>query len=271
MQEVKQYPSGTFSWIDLATTDAAAAKQFYGQLFGWEAHDMPAGEAGIYTMLTLAGREVAALYEMNADMRSQGVPPHWLSYVTVDDVDTTAEKAASLGGTLLSPPFDVMESGRMALIQDPTGAMFALWQARQHIGAKLVNMPGAFGWNELATRDIEKATAFYNALFGWDTMTAEMPTGNYTSFSNNGRAVGGMLEMTEEWGDIPPAWTVYFGVEDCDAAAQKVQDLGGAVLVPPTDIPDIGRFAVVQDPQGATFTVMRMDMVDPPPGYEATA
>lgn len=271
MQEVKQYPSGTFSWVDLATTDATAAKQFYGQLFGWEAHDEPAGDQGVYTMLSLEGRSVAGLYEMNEDMRAQNVPPHWLSYVSVDDLEASVEKASTHGGTILAPPFDVMESGRMALVQDPTGASFALWQARQHIGAKLVNRPGALSWNELCTRDTTQAGAFYAALFGWETQTSEMPTGPYTAFVNQGRMAGGMLQMNDEWGDMPPNWTVYFGVEDCDSAVQQAQQLGGAVMVPPTDIPGVGRFAVVQDPQGAFFTVIKMEVADPPPGYETAA
>jgi hypothetical protein len=271
MQEVTRYPPGTFSWVDLATTDAAAAKQFYCRLFGWEAHDEPAGPEGVYTMLKLAGRNVAALYEMNADMQAQGVPPHWLSYITVDDIAATTAKVAALGGTVLAEPFDVMEAGRMAVVQDSTGAMFALWQPGRHAGATLVNMPGAFSWNELATPDAAKAIEFYKGLFGWEAQTSEMPSGPYTTLSNQGRMNGGMLQMTEEWGDMPPSWSVYFGVDDCDAAVALAQELGATVAVPAFDIPPVGRMAVLQDPQGAVFTVIKMDMVDPPPGYETSA
>jgi hypothetical protein len=269
MQEVKQYPAGTFSWVDLATTDAAAAKAFYTRLFGWEAQDMPAGPEGTYTMLSLAGKDVAGLYAMSDEQRAQGIPPHWLSYVSVADIDVATEKATTLGGTLLSAPFDVMESGRMALLQDPTGATFALWQAGQHIGAKLVNIPGTFSWNELATTDVERAGAFYSGLFGWEVKRDDMPTGPYYTFSNQGRMAGGMLQMTEEWGDIPPNWSVYFSVEDCDAAVKQVQELGGTPMMEPFDIPNVGRFAVVQDPQGAVFTVIQTHVADPPPGYDA--
>jgi hypothetical protein len=270
MQEVKRYPAGTFSWADLGTTDAAAAKQFYTRLFGWQAHDMPAGPEGVYVMLTLHDKEVAALYEMGAEHRPPDMPPHWNSYISVDDLDATTEKVASLGGTVLAPPMDVMEAGRMAMVQDPTGAVFALWQPRQHIGAKLVNMPGALSWNELLTTDTAKASAFYTALFGWETQTIPSPSGSpYTTFSNQGRMAGGMLQIEPDWGEIPSSWTVYFAVEDCDATVELARELGGSPQMPPTDIPDVGRFAVLQDPQGAFFTVIKMNFADPPPGYES--
>lgn len=267
MQEVKRYPAGTFSWVDLATTDAAAAKAFYTRLFGWEAHDSPAGPDMVYTMFTLNGKSVAGLYEMGAERRDQGIPPHWLSYVTVDDIEAAAEKVSALGGTVVAPPMDVMESGRMAMIQDPTGAPFALWQAGQHIGAALVNIPGTFSWNELATTDVERAGAFYGGLFGWEVTKDDMPTGPYYTVSNQGRMAGGMLQMTEEWGDTPPNWAVYFSVEDCDATVQRARELGGMNLMEPFEIPNVGRFAVMQDPQGAYFTVIRAYAADPPPGY----
>lgn len=272
MQEVTRYPSGTFSWTDLATTDAAAAKEFYTRLFGWQAHDVPAGPDNVYTMLMLEGKEVAALYEMSAEQQAQGIPPYWLSYITVDDVDASAERASALGGSLRVPPFDVLESGRMAVVQDPTGASFALWQPYQQIGAKLVNIPGALCWNELATSDTERASAFYTSLFGWEATTSPAPTGTlYTSFSNQGRMAGGMLQIAPEWGDMPSNWAVYFAVEDCDATVARAQELGGEVLMPTTDIAGTGRFAVLQDPQGASFMVIKMEVVDLPPGYEQHA
>jgi hypothetical protein len=267
MQEVKQYPAGTFSWVDLATPDAAAAKAFYTHVFGWEAHDSPAGPDSVYTMLSLAGKHVAGLYEMSAEQRAQGIPPHWLSYVTVDDIDAATEKVTALGGTVLAGPMDVMEAGRMAMVQDPTGATFALWQAGQHIGAALVNIPGTFSWNELATTDVDKAGAFYGGLFGWEVTKDDMPTGPYYTVKNKGRMAGGMLQMTAEWGDMPPSWSVYFTVEDCDATIKQVHELGGNALMEPFEIPEVGRFAVMQDPQGAHFTIIKAYAMDPPPGY----
>ncbi|NJP04654.1 MAG: VOC family protein [Chloroflexaceae bacterium] len=252
MQVVKQYPSGTFSWVDLVTTDAAGAKQFYTELFGWQSHDMPTGPEGVYTMLLLEDHEVAALYQMDAEQRSQQTPSHWLSYISVDNCDALVEQAQTLGATIVQAPYDVMDAGRMALIQDPTGARFALWQPGQHIGAKLVNIPGSLCWNELATRDSEQARVFYTALFGWETQDTEMATGmTYTSYQNQGRMAAGMMQITAEWGDVPSNWSIYFAVENCDATVAKAQELGATMLMGATDIPETGRFAVLQDPQGA--------------------
>lgn len=261
MQEVQTYPAGTFCWADLATTDAAAAKAFYTRLFGWEASDMPDGDM-IYTLLLLHGKEVAALYVLPEEQQAQNIPPHWLAYISVDDLEAVAANVPELGGTLLLPPND-QEAGHMAKVQDPTGAVFGLWQPGTQIGARLVNIPGAMVWNELMTSDMDRSSAFYTGLFGW---TLEQSP-NYTAFQNHGRYAGGMFPITAEMGELPSVWSVYFAVEDCDATVQQAEALGGSVVKPPTDIPDGGRFAVLQDPQGAVFMVMKMDGVDPPPGY----
>lgn len=267
MQEVTKYPAGTFSWVDLATTDAAGAKQFYTELMGWTVFDIPMGPDSFYTMLQLEGRDVAGLSQMSAEQQAQGMPAMWNSYVTVENADESAEKAAALGGTVLAPPFDVFDSGRMAVVQDPTGAVFSVWQAKSHIGAKLVNIPGTLTWNELATKDAAQAKAFYSQLFGWEMQAQDMGNGmEYTTFMNKGRANGGMMQMTEEWGDIPPHWMVYFAVADCDASVEKATSLGATVMMPPQDIPEVGRFSVIQDPQGAALTLMKLVRADPPPG-----
>lgn len=258
MTEVSKHAPGTFSWVDLSTTDAGAAKKFYTALFGWGAIDMPAGEAGIYTMLQLEGKEVAGMSQMSEEQQAQGMPPHWLSYITVARVNKSAEKVKSLGGTMLMEPFDVLDAGRMGLVQDPTGAVFAMWEPRNHIGARLVNQPGALCWTELATRDTDKAGAFYTRLFGWGTQVQEMGSTRYTIFLNGEQQSGGLFQMPEEWGDIPPHWMVYFAVEDCDASTGKAKELGGEVKVPPTDIPSVGRFAVLQDPQGGAFSIIKL-------------
>jgi len=266
VQEVTKYPHGTFSWIDLATTDTAAAKAFYAGLFGWSYADSPVSDGVYYTMFDLHGKSVAGMSALQPDQQQQGIPPHWNSYVTVENVEESAQKAQEAGGTLLAPPFDVMDAGRMAVIQDPTGAVFSMWEPRDHIGASLVNIPGTLVWNELATRDTDQASAFYNTLFGWTTSTEDNGSGiPYTMFSNRGRAAGGMLPMTEEWGEMPPHWMVYFAVDDCDASLEKAKELGGTVHVGPIDIPNTGRFALMGDPQGAVFTIIQMLRVDPPP------
>ncbi len=269
MQEVKQYPAGTFSWIDLITPDPTAAKHFYGQLFGWEAHDMPTDQDGVYTMLTLHGKDVAGMTAMSPEQSAQHIPPYWMSYISVDDVQAITERAQGLGATILAPPFPVMEAGWMAVLQDPTGAAFALWEPRQHIGARLVNQPNTLCWNELTTRDVASASAFYHGLFGWEVQMTPSPAGDYISFTNQGRMAAGMLTMPAEWGEMPPAWGVYLAVADCDATVQQAQELGGKVMMPPTDVPETGRMAVLQDPQGAVFSVIKMDAADPPPGYAA--
>jgi predicted enzyme related to lactoylglutathione lyase len=257
MTEMTSYTPGTFCWVELSTSDAAAAKKFYTQLFGWTAVDMPAGPDMIYTMCQIDGKNVAALYQQGQE--EQGIPPHWNSYISVASADEIAAKAKALGGTVMGEPFDVMDAGRMALVQDPEGVVVGAWQPGRHIGAQLVNQPGAFNWNELATRDTAKAGEFYTKLFGWEAQTQDMGGGMlYTIFMNGGRMNGGMMQISEEWGDMPPHWAVYFAVADCDASAEEVKELGGQVLMPPTDVPQTGRFAMVQDPQGAAFAIIKL-------------
>ena len=263
MQEVPKYRPGTFCWVELATTDPAAAKNFYTQLFGWDYEDKPMGPEGAYTMLRLDEKEVGGLYELMPDLKAQGIPPHWLSYVSVTSADESAEKAKAEGATVLNGPFDVFTVGRMAVVQDPTGAVFALWQGMDHKGAGLYNAPGSFCWNELGTNDTKRAGEFYSNLFGWgrDEMTGG-PI-EYTMFKNGDRSAGGMYKITPEMGPIPPHWLVYFAVDDCDAKVQKATELGANVMKPADDIPEIGRFAILTDPQGAAFALIKLDNADP--------
>lgn len=257
MQESPEYAPGTFCWIELGTSDGEAAKSFYGELFGWSFVDNPMGPGMVYTMLKLDGKDVGGLYKMPEEMASQGVPPHWLSYVFVTSADETSDKAKSLGGTLMKEPFDVMDVGRMSVIQDPTGAVFAIWQAGTHAGAGIKDVPNSFCWNELATKDSAKAGEFYTGLFGWGKNVQQMGPMAYTSFMNGERPAGGMYEPTPEMGDVPPNWLAYFAVDDTDAKVTKAQELGAAILAPAMDIPDVGRIAVIQDPQGAAFGIIK--------------
>jgi predicted enzyme related to lactoylglutathione lyase len=210
-------------------------------------------------MFQLDGKDVAAMYQQDIEQQSQGIPPHWLSYVSVDNVDETAKKVKSLGGQVLTEPFNVFEAGRMVPVQDPQGAAFALWQPGQHIGARLVNQPGTLCWNELATTNAEKARGFYTELLGWYAEVVEMGSGPYTLFMNGDRQNGGMMQITEAWGNMPPHWMAYFAVEDCDHSVQKVTELGGKVLMGPMEAGDVGRFATVQDPQGAVFSIIKLN------------
>ncbi|HEX6716790.1 MAG TPA: VOC family protein [Pyrinomonadaceae bacterium] len=258
-QEVPEYKPGTFCWVELGTTDSAAAKNFYTQLFGWDYDDHPMGPGGVYTMLKLNGKDAGALYELNPDMRAQGIPPHWLSYISVSNVDETAEKAKAAGATVLQGPFDVMTVGRMAVVQDPTGAVFALWQAKDHKGAGIYNVPNSFCWNELGTNDTQRAGEFYVNVFGWTKNTQNFGPMEYTMFKNGDRGAGGMYQITPEMGPIPPHWLVYFAVDDCDAKVQKATELGASVMKPADDIPGVGRFAILNDPQGASFAIIKLD------------
>ncbi len=259
MQESPEYKPGTFCWVELATTDGEAAKKFYTELFGWSFTDNPVGAGIVYTILKLDGKDVGALYQMPEEMTSQGIPPNWLSYASATSADQTAAKAKELGATLLKEPFDVMTVGRMAVIQDPAGAVFAIWQAGTHKGSGVVNVPGAFCWNELMTTDTAKAGDFYAGLFGWTKDVQNFGPLEYTMFGNGDRPAGGMLKITPEMGPIPPNWLVYFAVDDCDAKVQKATELGGRVMKPADDIPGIGRFAILLDPQGAAFAIIKLD------------
>jgi uncharacterized protein len=270
MGERTSYEPGTFSWVELSTPDTEGAKSFYGELFGWDAKDNPipadAG-GGVYTICMLGDESVAALYEQMADQREAGIPPNWFSYVTVADADAAAARAKELGGTVHAGPFDVMENGRMAVIADPTGAVFGVWQARDSIGATQVNDPGCLTSNELSTSDVSAATAFYEGLFGWEF--ERMETGGAPPYwlirhdGGAGRQNGGMRELAAEQSEagIPPHWMPYFTVASTDDAIATAGSGGGATVAGPIDIP-AGRIAVLRDPQGAFFAVFEGDVDD---------
>lgn len=248
---------GMFSWTDLSTTDAAGARRFYAELFGWEAEEMPAGDHGTYTMFRRDGRDVAGMSEQPPDMREAGMPPVWNSYVLVEGVDDTTRRAAELGGSVVMEPMDVLDAGRMSVVGDPTGGVLCLWEAGNHTGAGVFNEHGALTWNELATRDAETAARFYGELLGWEYDTMPMHGTTYRIAKNAGRPNGGIMEMTDEWpAEVPAHWMVYFNVTDVDRATDRVKELGGGVTVAPKDI-GMGRMSVVTDPQGGTFSLFQ--------------
>ena len=251
MGERTEHAPGIFSWAELGTTDAEGAKAFYTGLFGWEADDNEVPEeagGGVYTMMRVNGLEVCAVYQQ----RQEGVPPAWLSYVTVDSADDAAARARQAGATLIAEPLDVMEVGRMAVIQDPQGAVVALWEPGQSIGARLVNEPGAMSLNQLNASSPEIAQDFYAEVFGWrfETMSEEPP---YWGIYNGERMNGGMMPLPSG-APAPSHWLVYFTVEDLDAAAGRIGELGGNVVVAPMEVPG-GRILVATDPQGAAFAL----------------
>jgi uncharacterized protein len=247
MAERTSYAPGTPSWVDLGTPDTQAAAAFYGGLFGWTVNVDPRPEAGGYGLATLRELNVAGVMgQMNPG------PPVWSVYVAVADADETVAKIGANGGTVVAGPMDVMDAGRMAVAQDPLGTFFGVWQARAHLGAQVVNEPGAFTWNELATGDLDRARDFYGAVFGWGTAGDEgHDPAAAAIFTVAGETVCGAHQAGE--GEFP-AWSVWFAVEDCDASAARATELGGSILMPPSDM-DFGRGAVVADPQGAVFGI----------------
>ena len=254
MATITQHAPGTFCWPELATRDAGGAKAFYAALFGWTFDDTPMGEAGTYTMLKQAGRDAGALYQQGKDQA--GIPPHWGAYVAVASADQAAAKAVGLGAKQRMAPFDVMEAGRMAVLEDPQGAIFAVWEAKKHIGATVLDEPGALCWTELMTTDTAGARRFYSALFDWASEDMSMGPMTYTVFKLGDKRKAGMMALAPEMGPLPPHWLSYFAVRDSDATVAKAIMMGGRVAVPPTDIPGVGRFAVLHDPQGATFAIL---------------
>jgi uncharacterized protein len=259
MGERTEYTPGTFSWTDLTTTDQDAAKTFYSALFGWEYEDNPVGDGIVYSMAKLSGKNVAAISRQPEQQREAGAPPVWNSYITVEDADASLARARELGASVHADAFDVMEAGRMGVVQDPQGAYFLVWEPKQNIGAGLVNAPGALSWNELGSPDLDGSAKFYGDLFGWTTTPmpgSEMP---YLVVQNAGRANGGIRPPMPP--GAPPFWLVYFATDDLDGTLAHVGEQGGNVLMPATDI-GIAKIAIAQDPQGAVFALYAGQLED---------
>ncbi len=251
MPEFTSYAHGTPCWVDVTSPELDKTIEFYKGLFGWEAEKDPRPEAGGYTMFTLDDKFVAA----GSPPQQEGMPSYWTTYIASDDADDTAAKIRDAGGTVFMDPFDVFDSGRMTVAQDPTGATFGVWQANGHIGAQLANEPGTQLWNQCHTPDPARATEFYVAVFGYEVdeidMGGEQP---FRVLKVNGRGIGGVREPVA---GEPPSWSVTFAVADADETAARAKELGGTVLMEPFDLPEIGRLAVVQDPAGAVFQIMK--------------
>jgi uncharacterized protein len=252
MPERTAYAQGTPNWVDLPTTDQDAAKAFYAGLFGWTYDDQPMDGGAVYSLAKLGDHLVAAISPQPPEMAAAGAPAMWNTYIAVDSADDAAAKIGPAGGNVAMEAFDVMDAGRMVFALDPAGVPVAFWQASNHIGATLVNEPGTVTWNELITSDPSSAE-FYAKVAGLTTSTMDMGQGPYTLFMVGDQMVGGTTPPMME--GVPNHWHVYFAVEDTDASAAKVTELGGTVLVPPFDTP-VGKIAVVQDPQGAAFSIM---------------
>jgi uncharacterized protein len=252
MGERTSYEPGTFSWADLSTTDQEGAKSFYSDLLGWQPNDLPVGDDAVYSMMQLDGKNAAAISTQPDQQREAGVPAMWNSYVTVESADSAAEKAGQLGATVHAPPFDVMDAGRMAVIQDPQGAFFMVWEPKSNIGAEVVNRPGALSWNELASPDVDASAAFYSELFGWTTEPFEQNPQRYLIIQNKGRGNGGIRAKSDN--EPMSYWLAYFGIDGIDAGLSKAGELGGAKLAGPINI-GVANIGIVQDPQGAVFAL----------------
>jgi uncharacterized protein len=254
------YAPGTPSWVDLSSPDLDASAAFYGDLFGWEAGEAgPVEETGGYRMFSYSGKMVAGL----GPTQGEGHPSVWTTYVSVESADDTAGKVRDAGGQVFLEPMDVMTAGRMAIFADPAGAAFGVWQPGDHKGAELVNEPVSLSWNELATRDTDSSTSFYEAVFGWKANVQDFGGMPYTIWMLGERGIAGMMAMGEQFPpDIPSYWGVYFSVDDCDATVAKAKELGASVVAEPTDIPEVGRFSALIGPTGEFFSVIK---TVPPP------
>jgi len=249
MATFQTHAPGSFCLFELSTPDQAAAKRFYTSLFGWVCSDNHKSPVGVYTMFTLDSRDVAGAYTQFKRQTADGIPPYWDIYISVTSVDETAKKAAELGGKVVMAPFDVSTYGRMAVIRDPAGATFCIWEPRTIIGVETKNEPGSFCWVDLITQDPDTAAKFYTGLFGWTLLPGE---GGYLHLKNGEDFIGGIPPAHP---GAPPHWMSYVQVKDCDATVAKARELGANILVEPMPIGTVGRMCVLKDPQGAAFAL----------------
>lgn len=280
MQERESYPPGVPCWLDIMQSDPDAAKGFYGELFGWSFDNRaPEGSPGPYYVAQLRGRNVAAI----GGPLEAGNPTMWNTYTAVENVDRATKQVLQAGGTVVSKPMDIPGAGRMAVLADAQGAAFSVWEAREFIGAELVNEPGTWSFSELNTHDPKGAATFYRDVFGWESFEFEMGEAAYTFFTLDGygeflaksnprvreaidaggefakftNAVATLVDHSNEQSAGDEAhWSVTFAVDDADATAANAQRLGGKIIVPPFDVEPV-RMTVLADPQGAVFAASK--------------
>jgi predicted enzyme related to lactoylglutathione lyase len=250
---------GSFCWVEANLENPERGKVFYGELFGWKSEDVSMPN-GTYTMMNLGEGLAAGILKLPDAAKKNGAPPHWLAYVAVSDVPGATKKAKALGGSVLLEPTG-MGPGKMSVIGDPTGAVLALWKSDAPMGTFLWGDKNTMCWAELTTTDPAAATKFYVEMFGWRTEVVPMGDLDYTLLYNGDQQIAGLMAQPKPMAEAkaPSLWTVYFDVADCDAIAGRAKELGGGVVMPPTDIPNVGRFAILTDPDGAAFAVIHQN------------
>lgn len=253
--KMEEYQQGTFCWNELGTSNPEKSKQFYRELFLWTVKETAFGDNKTYTVFQVDGQDVAAMYELEEQEKERNAPAFWGSYIAVKDVEAAAKKVTELGGELLSGPREVSDKGKMCVFRDPTGAVAALWEANRHIGAGVVHSPYSVDWHELFTSDIHQASDFYSQLLNWTKEEIPTPAGLYLNFKAGSDYAAGMNQISKEMEPMPSSWGIYFKVPNCDETVLKATELGATVIVPPMDVPGSGRFATIQDPQGAFFSI----------------
>ena len=255
MATLTEHKPGDFCWMELGTPDQPASKIFYGSLLGWTSQDSPIGPTEAYTMFELEGRPTGGGYRVGPGSHMPGVPPHWDIYIAVASADAIAQKAAAAGATIIKEPFDVFIYGRMAVIQDPTGAIFCIWEAKQHPGILAKNEEGAFCWADLSTPDPAKAKAFYEKVFGWTISVGEGEQSEYLHIQNGEAFIGGVQALEHRNPNAPPHWLIYFQTADCAGVTLKATSMGARALAPTMSMPNVGIFSILADPQGAVFAL----------------
>jgi len=255
MAEARTTVANRPAWVDLSSSDPAASREFYSKLFGWKIEVSPDPQYGGYGMAKVDGKDVAGI----GPKMAEEAPTAWMIYIGTTDAEEVARKVEAAGGKVIAPPFDVGAQGRMAAFQDPAGAFISAWQPAQ-MGSFYAGPPNTFGWAELSARGIDKAVPFYQQVFGWTAKKTEMGEGAppYTEFQLAGESIAGGMEMMPMVpAQVPSHWMAYFSVDDVDASFKKATEIGAQEMLAPQDFPG-GRFAIITDPQGAAFGLLKM-------------
>ena len=255
MANVDSHPPGSFAWVELAGSNQEQAKQFYAALFGWSHMDSPMGPGEVYTLFQIGDGAAAGAFQIKPE--EAAIPPHWHLYVGVESADASVARARQLGGNIIEGSFDVSTYGRMAVIGDPTGAVFSVWQPKMHPGIGISGEPGTLCWADLSTSDPARATEFYSGLFDWKIAPGQNDTSGYLHIQNGSDFIGGIPPAAYRDPNVPPHWLVYFLVGDVDASAQKAVDNGAHLVTKPSTIENVGRMCIIQDPQGAVFALFK--------------